>query len=359
MQATQWNFSAGPSQLPQLVLESLREATDNCEGSGFSLFELNHRSDVFLSILEELKSRIRSLLSVPDNFDILFCPGGASLQFAAIPMNLCTLGFRGGYIVSGFWSLKAYAEADRISRAYILWNGESTRLPEQPIVLPRGTDYVYYCDNETIDGKEFPYVPPVELGEATLVSDMSSNIFTRPIDWRHYGCVFASLQKNLGIAGASLVIVDRSLYGSIGERVPAMMNWERFARQNSLPNTAPVAAIYSALLMTRWIESEGGLAVMQERAQQRSSTLYGALDEMRYFYTDLVPTAIRSRTNVVFNLPETLTIDFLRGATEAGLHGLKGHRARGGLRASLYNAMPQEGVEVLVGYLKEFCQCYA
>ena len=352
-----FNFSAGPTFLAPRVQEELLKATTNCEGSGYSLYELGHRSQLFGNIVEELTARVRHLLDVPPEFDILFCPGGGSMQFSAVPLNLCTQGCRGGYIITGLWSLLAYREADRISRAYVLWNGDDKKLPSDKLVATKGTDFVLYCDNETVDGKEFQTSPNVDLGDAVLVADMSSNILTRQIDWSRHACVFAALQKNMGTAGATMVIVRRELYGSISAKIPELLSWKAYAQTDSIPNTPPVVAIYTALLVSRCVQEEGGVEVMAERAQKRSCTVYSALDSMSGFYLDLQPPAIRSRINIVFRL-ETEAIEqlFLAEAIQAGLYNLNGYSTRGGMRASLYNAMPQEGADALAKFLTEFYQ---
>lgn len=353
-----FNFSAGPAMLPESVLLALQEANVNCENSGYSVFELGHRTSTFMAILEEAQRRLRGLLSIPDDFDILFVPGGASLQFSAVALNMCTRGCHGAYILTGLWSRLAYEEANRISRALILWNGDPTRLPRDPIVLPRGTDYVYYCDNETVDGKEFSSLPPVvEKGQSFFVSDVSSNFLTKYIDWALHDCVFASLQKNVGIAGACVVIVRRSCYSSIGEQVPQLLNWKSVAEANSVLNTPPTVAIYATLLMLRWLEKEGGVDQMAKRATLRSERLYDVLDSYPEFYLTDVQAVARSRMNVVFHLPtEPLTELFLAEAQSHGLYNLKGHRSRGGIRASLYNAMPMAGAEALASFMQEFAQ---
>ncbi len=355
-----FNFSAGPALLPQPVLETLRQACCNCEGSGYSVFELGHRTKIFRTLLEELLMRVRFLLNVPEEFDILFCPGGATLQFSALPLNLCTQGYRAAYIITGHWSRAAYEEADRISRAYPLWTGDAGSLPRSRLIASRGTDYVFYCDNETIDGKEFRQTPDVELGDAVLVSDMSSNIFTRPVDWSRHGAVFASLQKNIGTAGATLVIVRRDLYGSINLRVPQLLAWRRIAEAGSMLNTPPVVPLYTALLMLRWVQDQGGVNVMSERADRRCATVYSVIDELGGFYTGAPGADVRSRVNIVFRLPsETLEQLFIAEAIQRGLYNLQGHRSRGGIRASLYNAMPQEGAQALASYMTDFYQRHA
>lgn len=355
-----FNFSAGPAFLAPSVQAALIEASTNCEGSGYSLYELGHRSEVFESIVEELGVRVRQLLSVPEEFDILFCPGGGTMQFSAVPLNLCTQGYRGAYIITGLWSLLAYREADRISHAYVLWNGSEKTLPQEKLELPSGTDYVLYCDNETVDGKEFSLPPEVNLGDAVLVSDMSSNILSRRIDWSRHGCVFAALQKNMGTAGASMVIVRRDLYGSINAKIPELLSWKTFADGKNIPNTPPVVAMYAALLVARWVQEEGGVDVMDVRARTRAQIVYEALDSMSDFYLDVHSPAVRSRINMVFRLPtETLEQMFLAEAIQAGLYNLKGYSTRGGMRASLYNAMPVEGAQALAQFLKDFYQRHA
>ncbi len=346
--------------LPAEVVDNLARACVDCEGSGLSLFELGHRTKLFGTVLDELIERVRRTLNVPDGFDVLFSPGGGTMQFSAVPLNLCTQGCRGAYVVTGHWSRAAYSEANRITSAYLLWNGGNAPLPTARMEPARGTDFVFYCDNETIDGKEFPTPPELIKGDAALVADMSSNILSRPIDWSLHDVVFSSLQKNLGTAGASLIVVRRDLYGSISERTPALLNWQKLARAGSMPNTPPVVALYTALLMLRWLEREGGVAVMAERALERSSVLYRALDAARPFYTAMVSESVRSRMNVVFDLPtERLRELFIAEASQKGLKNLAGHRTRGGIRASLYNAMPVAGAQALASFITEFAKRHA
>lgn len=349
------NFAAGPSMMPEVVLKAIQEAVYNYEGHGFSILEMSHRTAMFDAIMLELKTRIKSLLAVPDDYEMLFCPGGGRMQFAMVPLNLCTQGCRGGYVVTGTWSRMASEEARKVSREVTLWSGSNRELPTNLIRVPNDVDYVYFCDNETVDGTEFRGLPAVDDEDAVFVSDMSSNFMSRPVDVSRYGCIWAGVQKNFGAAGLTSVIVRRDLLGNAAETVPNMLDWSVYAKSGSLPNTPPVLQIYAAMLMARWVESEGGVAEMNRRALARSELLYKTIDDMGDFYVSSIAPEARSRMNIVFTLKdESLTKDFVAEAAAQGMINLAGHRSVGGIRASLYNVMPIEAVEKLVAFMKDF-----
>ena len=249
-----FNFAAGPSMLPESVLKSVSDAVIDYEGHGYSILEMMHRKPPFEAILLELKSRVKSLLAVPDDFEILFCPGGGKTQFAMVPLNLVTQGCRGGYVVTGTWSRMASEECRRVSRETTLWAGNNRELPANVIHVPRDVEYVYFCDNETVDGTEFKGLPAVDDNDALFVSDMSSNFMSRPVDWTRYAAVWAGVQKNFGTAGLACVIVRRDQLGCAAETVPQMLDWSVYARNNSLQNTPPVLQFYTAMLMARWVD---------------------------------------------------------------------------------------------------------
>ena len=350
-----YNFAAGPAMLPEEVIRGAQAAVGDFGGRGISLLELGHRTPVFEGVVLELKARIKSLLSVPDDYDIIFCPGGGRMQFSMVPLNLTTQGCRGGYVVTGIFSKAASEEARRISRETTLWSGSGRDLPKNVIRLPRSIDFVYFCDNETADGIEFRGLPAVDRLGAVFAADMTSNFMSRPVDVRRYGVIWAGVQKNFGTAGLACVIVRRSLLGNAGPKMPMLLNWANYARTDSLPNTPPVLQFYVSLLMARWIEKEGGVAEMASRAEERSSMLYEAVDAMADFYVGAPEPGVRSRMNAVFTLAdETLLPEFLRDAAEEGLLNLAGHRQVGGIRVSMYNAMPAEGVARLVDFMKRF-----
>lgn len=350
-----FNFAAGPSMLPESVLKSVSEAVIDYEGHGYSILEMMHRKPPFEAILLELKSRVKMLLAVPDDFEILFCPGGGKMQFAMVPLNLVTQGCRGGYVVTGTWSRMASEECRRVSRETTLWAGNNRELPRNVIRVPRDVEYVYFCDNETVDGTEFTSLPAVDDNDVLFVSDMSSNFMSRPIDWTRYAAIWAGVQKNFGTAGLACVIVRRDQLGCASETVPQMLDWSVYARNNSLQNTPPVLQFYTAMLMARWVDEQGGVEEMDRRAKARSKLLYDTIDGMGDFYVSRIAPEARSRMNVVFTLAdESLLPVFVREAEATGLTNLAGHRSVGGLRASLYNVMPMEGVERLVDFMRDF-----
>ena len=354
------NFAAGPSMMPLCVLESVRDAMLDFEGRGYSILELNHRSKHFEEMRSELKARIRSLMAVPDNYEILFCPGGGRQQFSMAPLNLITKGGRGGYIVTGKWSELAYEECARIAQAALLWTGDKTQLPVDPVHVPDDVDYVYFCDNETVDGTEFQTLPQTDRPDVLYVADMSSNFMSRPVDVSRYGVIWAGVQKNFGAAGLSVLIVRRDLIREKAPSIPLMLDWERYAKTDSVPNSVPVFQFYVALLMARWVESQGGLEAMDRAGKEKSALLYEAIDGDPVMYVSDVPAAVRSRMNIVFRLrDESLTDTFVREAEAQGMINVAGHRSKGGLRVSVYNAMPLDAVRKLVEFMKDFSRRHA
>lgn len=346
--------------MPVSVLEEVSRAIIDYEGQGFSILELNHRSEAFDALKAELKSKIRSLLNVPEEYEILFCPGGGRLQFSMAPLNLLTQGKKGGYIVTGKWSELAAKECGRISSLCTLWAGDKRQLPKDTIAVPKDVSYIYYCDNETVDGTEFRTLPSVDAEAPCFVADLSSNFMSRPVDVSRFGAIWAGVQKNFGASGLSVLIVRRDLVGYASEDTPLMLDWDSYLKTDSVPNSVPVLQFYVALLMARWVEAEGGLEEMDRRAKERSRRLYDVIDANPEVYLCDIPEENRSRMNVVFTLrDETLLDDFVRGAEAAGMINLRGHRSRGGLRVSLYNAMPMESVEKLVSYMLDFSRRHA
>ncbi len=346
--------------MPLSVLEAVRDAMIDFDGKGYSILELNHRSAHFDEIRRELKERIRSLMSVPEEYEILFCPGGGRQQFSMIPLNLLTESGRGGYVVTGKWSQLAYEECARITKAALLWKGDGSTLPTATIEVPVDVDYVYYCDNETVDGTEFRDLPPLDRSDALVVADMSSNFMSRPVDVSRYGVLWAGVQKNFGASGLSVLIVRKNLIRNKAKPVPLMLDWMKYAQTDSVPNSVPVLQFYVALLMARWVESMGGLEAMDRAAKAKSALLYGAIDANPGMYVNEIPSSNRSRMNVVFRLrDESLTEKFVREAEDEGMINLAGHRSKGGIRVSLYNAMPIDAVEKLVQFMKSFSNRYA
>lgn len=354
--ARAFNFGAGPGMLPEPVLREAHRQFLDYEGRGFSLLEASHRGPEVQAIMRELRTAIRELLALPENYEVLFCQGGARLQFAMVPMNLLGAGTTASYIVTGTWSRAAAKEAIRFGRAQVAFSGGGIRTPEpEEICVAPDASYCYCCDNETIHGVEFQR--PVTLPDESmpLAVDMTSNFMTRPIDAGRFGLFFAAAQNDFGAAGLTVVVVRRDLLGLAGPDVPTLLNYAVYSRTASVPNTPPVFAIYISKLYADWIDREGGVEVMAARACERSTILYSVLDAMPDFYRSSVDRASRSRVNVVFRLPdEALTEQFLKEAAAEGLVGLAGHRTVGGCRATLNNAMPMAGVEKLAAFMRSF-----
>jgi len=351
-----YNFSAGPAMLPEPVLERAREEMLDWHGSGMCVAEMSHRGKEFVSIAEQAEADLRDLLAVPDNYKVLFLQGGASSQFAAIPMNLLRGSDAADYLKTGSWSKKAISEAKRYCSVNVAADTESERFTRAPaqseLALSAAAAYLHYTPNETIEGVEFPYVP--ETGAVPLVADMSSTILSRPIDCSRFGLIYAGAQKNIGPAGLTLVIVRDDLIGQAIGATPTMFDYKVQADAGSMYNTPPTYAWYLAGLVFQWVKDLGGLAGMAEINQRKAGKLYAAIDGSS-FYNNPVEPASRSWMNVPFTLANPdLDADFLAGAKAAGLLTLKGHRSVGGMRASIYNAMPEAGVDALIGFMAEF-----
>ncbi|MCI6529474.1 MAG: 3-phosphoserine/phosphohydroxythreonine transaminase [Mesosutterella sp.] len=351
-----FNFAPGPAALPLEVLEVIRDELFDFRGEGASIMEISHRSSAFAKVIGEAETGIRTLLGVPDGYDVLFMQGGGHQQFSAVPLNLLGTRKKADYIVNGTWSRKALKEAQKFCEVNVAALDDGTRAPrQQELRLDPDAAYVYYCDNETVHGVEFDYVP--ETGGVPLVADMSSNIMTRPVDVSRFGAIWFGAQKNFGIAGLAIALVRQDLIGKAGPACPVMLDWKTYAQSGSLFNTPPVFAIYVSSLVCRWLLQQGGVKEMQRRSALKSGLLYQTIDESEGFYRTRVQKDSRSRMNVTFALrDESLNEPFLAGALERGLKGVKGHRSVGGMRASLYNAVPQEGVQALADYMKEFAR---
>lgn len=357
-----FNFSAGPAVLPEPVLHQAAAEMLDWQGSGMSVMEMSHRGKEFISIAAQAQADLRELLAVPAHFRILFMQGGGLGENAFVPMNLS----RGGavdVVVTGAWSQKSVKEAQRYCDARVAASGEPggfTSVPEASSwQLRHGAAYVHVCSNETIHGVEMHALPDLAaLGsDAPLVVDCSSHILSRPIPWERVGLAFAGAQKNIGPAGLTLVFVREDLLGRALPLCPAAFNYTTVAENDSMFNTPPTYAIYIAGLVFRWLKAQGGVAAMDRLADQKASLLYETLDASGGFYANRVAPAARSRMNVPFFLAdESLNDTFLAGARERGLLQLKGHKAVGGMRASIYNAMPLAGVQALVDYLQEFAR---
>jgi len=352
-----FNFAAGPATMPLEVLEQARAELSDWRGSGMSVMEVSHRSRAFIATAEEAEQRLRRLLAIPQNYRVLFLQGGATLQFAAIPLNLARPDSRVDYLNTGAWSKKAIAEGRRFASGLAVIADQAasryTTVPAAAALAVRpDAAYLHYTVNETIGGVEFPYIPAG--GAVPLVADMSSTLLSRPLAVERFGLIYAGAQKNIGPAGLTLVIVREDLLGRAREGTPAVLDYEQQAAEHSMLNTPPTFAWYMAGLVFRWLEEQGGLEAMARVNQAKAQLLYQAIDASG-FYLSPVARDCRSWMNVPFTLKEPeLDESFLAGARAAGLQNLEGHRSVGGMRASLYNAMPLAGVEALVAFMAEF-----
>lgn len=350
-----YNFAAGPSMLPLEVLQKAQAQMLNYEGSGMSVMEMSHRSKVYDAIIQKTIERLRSILNIPDNYKVLLLQGGATSQFAAIPLNLLQKG-KADYIVTGHFANKAKEEAEKYGDIHVAASSKEANyayIPKQDdLDLTADADYVYLCANNTIYGTEWKYVP--ETNGVPIVADMSSDILSKPIDVSKFGLIFAGAQKNMGCAGLTVVIVREDLIGHANPLTPVMMNYAPLADKNSMYNTPPTYAIYILGLVLEWIENQGGLEAMQKRNEKKAKLLYDYLDSSDFYQTG-VNKEDRSLMNVTFRSPNAdLDALFASESMAAGMSNLKGHRAVKGMRASIYNAMPYEGVEALVAFMKKF-----
>ena len=352
-----WNFSAGPGMLPHAVLEAAQREFLDYRGLGASIVEMSHRTHAVEAIVESLTRELRELLAIPETFEIFFTQGGGRTQFAMVPLNLLGAAAEASYIVNGVWSKKAAAEASKFCRVSVIGTPSRAQVPHpDSINVPNDAAYLYYCMNETVNGMEFNYIPQCP-DCVPLVSDVSSNFLSRTIDFRRHALVFAGAQKNFGPAGLTVVIVRKDLLGLAGETCPTMLNYQVHSEAGSMYNTPPTFAIWVANLVCKWLVSEGGVEVMDERARLRSKLIYNAIDSSDGFYINTITPSTRSRMNVVFNLrEEALTELFVKEAADAKLVNLKGHRLVGGLRASLYNALPVRAAEVLADFMADFAK---
>ncbi len=353
-----FNFSAGPGALPEVVLQQAAAEMLDWHGSGQSVMEMSHRGADFTAIAEAAEADLRSLLDVPDHYRVLFLQGGASLQFDMIPMNLVAGRATVDYVHTGEWANKAIKAAGRFAEVNVAASAADRSFSYVPDraswQLTEDAAYVHYTANETIGGVEFGWIP--DVGSVPLVSDMSSTILSRPVDVSRFGLIYAGAQKNIGPAGLTIVLIREDLLGLSDPAPPAMLDYVTHAKAGSMYNTPPTYAIYIAGLVFRWLLETGGLAAAEQRNIAKASLLYDYLDSSD-FYANPVAPADRSRMNVPFTLADpALDAAFLSGAAERGLVQLKGHRSVGGMRASLYNAMPIEGVHALLDHLADFAR---
>ena len=356
-----FNFSAGPAALPKAVMEKAQAEFLNWNNLGTSVMEISHRSKPFIKVAEEAEQDLRDLLNIPDNYKVLFCQGGARAQFAAVPLNLLGSNTKATYVDAGYWAQSAVAEAKKyceidLINAKTQIDGKAAVVPATEWVVSPDSAYIHYCPNETIDGIEINDVP---VTDKPIVADMSSNILSREIDVSPFGVIYAGAQKNIGSAGICIAIVRDDLLDLANDVLPTVLNYKALAESDSMYNTPPTYAWYLSGLVFKWLKEQGGVKAMEAVNKAKAETLYSAIDESEFYRNTIHPTN-RSRMNVPFQLakPE-LDETFLELAEARGLVALKGHRAVGGMRASIYNAMTLEGVQALVAFMKEFEAKYA
>ena len=352
-----FNFAAGPATLPLPVLEQVRDELPDWQGSGMSVMEISHRSKAFIGVAEAAEAELRTLLAVPPTYKVLFLQGGATGQFAAVPLNLAGPEATVDYVNTGSWSKKAIGEAKQFCQSVNVAgdaaaDGYNSVPAESSWRRSTGAAYLHYTPNETIGGVAFPFIP--DGAGVPLVADFSSSILSGPLDVSRFGVIYAGAQKNIGPAGLVVLIVQEALLGRARRSTPSVLNWTQMAAEGSMSNTPPTLAWYIAGLVFRWLRTNGGLAAMGERNRRKAATLYSAIDAGDFYRNPVAPEC-RSIMNVPFTLanPE-LDKPFLAGAKQAGLVNLEGHRSVGGMRASIYNAMPEEGVQALVEFMREF-----
>ena len=351
-----FNFSAGPAMMPEPVLEEIRDEMMNYRGSGMCVMEMSHRSAVFQEIIDNAEKDLRELMNIPDNYKVLFIQGGATLQFSMIPMNLMKNG-KAVYIETGAWSKKAIAEAKKVGEVIVAASSKDknyTYIPDcSDLDIPEDADYVYICENNTIYGTKFWNLPNTK--GHTLVADVSSCFLSEPVDVTKYGVIYGGVQKNIGPAGVVILIVREDLIrDDVLEGTPTMLKWKTQADNDSLFNTPPAYGIYICGKVFKWLKKQGGLAAMKEKNEKKAAILYDFLDNSKLF-KGTVRKEDRSLMNVPFVTGDKdLDAEFVKAAEKEGLVSLKGHRTVGGMRASIYNAMPIEGVEKLVAFMKDF-----
>jgi phosphoserine aminotransferase len=353
-----FNFSPGPAMLPEPVLRKAQEELLDWQGSGMSVMEVSHRGTDFIEFAARSERALRELLRVPDGYKVLFLQGGATLQFAAVPLNLAPAGSVADYVVTGNWGEKAVQEAERYIRVNVAANSKATKFTTVPDPstwqVSSSAAYLHYTPNETVFGVEFHSIP--EVSDAPLVADMSSTLLSRPLDVSRFGVIYAGAQKNIGPAGLAIVIVRDDLLGRARRETPGVIDYKTMAENDSMWNTPSTLAWYFAGLVFDWLKEQGGLEAMGKVNARKAAKLYGAIDGSGY-YKNPVDKAYRSSMNIPFTLPDAaLDKPFLQEAKAAGLTNLKGHRVVGGMRASLYNAMPEAGVDALVAFMADFAK---
>ncbi|MDX1795979.1 MAG: 3-phosphoserine/phosphohydroxythreonine transaminase [Hydrogenovibrio sp.] len=351
-----FNFSAGPAMLPEAVMRKAQAEFLDWKNTGMSVMEVSHRSKEFMALAHAMEADLREIMRIPDNYKVLFTHGGASLQFAAIPMNLTQPEDTVDYINTGVWSTKAIKEASRYVNVNVVSETETEIQPFSEMTFSPDAKYVHICQNETITGVEFQSLPQTDK---PIIADFSSTILSRPINVSDYGVIYAGAQKNIGPAGLAIVIVREDLIGHARSDTPTLMNWQTYNDNESMFNTPSTYAWYLASLVFEWIKEQGGVEKMAEVNERKARKLYDLIDASDFYYND-VAKDVRSWMNVTFKLknPELDAI-FLEESKAAGLLSLKGHKVYGGMRASIYNAMPEEGIDALVDFMKSFEEKYA
>lgn len=354
-----YNFSAGPATLPVPVLEQARDEMLSLDGTGMSVMEMSHRSKAFASVIEGALEGIREALKVPDGYQVLFLQGGATLQFSMIPMNFLADGGSADYVVTGAWGVKALKEARRKADPNVIFSSEADgfrNVPSQEqLEFSKDASYVHYTSNETIEGVEFKY--DLDAGGLPVVCDASSNILSKPIDVSKYSLIYAGAQKNIGPSGVTLVIISDEMLDKVPDNQYSLLDYRAIASKGSMLNTPNTWGIYLIGLVCGWLKDQGGVERIAKRNERKAALLYDAIDSSDGFYQGHATREARSLMNVTFNLPtEELEKRFAEEAAAAGFDGLKGHRSVGGIRASIYNAFPEEGVRELVGFMEDFVE---
>lgn len=351
-----YNFSAGPAVLPEEVLKKAAKEMLDFKGCGMSVMEVSHRGKEFKGIIETAEAHLREIMKIPHNYNVLFLQGGASLQFAMVPLNLMTKNKKADYVHTGLWTKKAIAEAKKYGKVTIVASSENdhfTGIPKlDPSAFSKDADYFYIVTNNTIYGTVYKEIP--DTGDVPLVADMSSNILSEPVDVSKFGVIFAGAQKNIGPAGLTIVIIRQDLVGGAADTVPTLLKYRTYVENGSLYNTPPSYSIYIAGLVFEWIKEQGGLEALKKINQEKAKILYDYLDA-----SDLFSSPVQKENRSLMNVPfvtgnEELDAKFIKEAAQRGLKTLKGHRTVGGMRASIYNAMPIDGVKALVRYMEEF-----
>lgn len=351
-----YNFSAGPAVLPEEVLKKAAKEMLDFKGCGMSVMEVSHRGKEFKGIIETAEAHLREIMKIPHNYNVLFLQGGASLQFAMVPLNLMTKNKKADYVHTGLWTKKAIAEAKKYGTVNIVASSENdhfTCIPKlDPSAFSKDADYFYIVTNNTIYGTVYKEIP--DTGDVPLVADMSSNILSEPVDVSKFGVIFAGAQKNIGPAGLTIVIIRQDLVGGAADTVPTLLKYQTYVENGSLYNTPPSYSIYIAGLVFEWIKEQGGLEALKKINQEKAKILYDYLDA-----SDLFSSPVQKENRSLMNVPfvtgnEELDAKFIKEAAQRGLKTLKGHRTVGGMRASIYNAMPIDGVKALVQCMEEF-----